>query len=205
MEEMGIEQINFDQNQSKNAENLELKNYDSLDEPEVVNGQFSNTFDIGSDKLDSNTKNYNSNKSLIYDSKIADKTKDDSRSLDYKNHNHHNFKHHHGHGGSAENLNVRAAAIHILGDIIQSAGVLLAALLIYAFPNLNIIDPLCTFLFSILVVFTTYYIVKDCMIILLEGVPTSINYDSVKIALETINGVASVKELHIWSLTSGKH
>lgn len=60
-------------------------------------------------------------------------------------------------------------------------------------------------MFSILVVFTLYYVVKDCMIILLEGVPTEIKYDHVKLALQRLENVVSVKELHIWSLTSGKH
>lgn len=53
--------------------------------------------------------------------------------------------------------------------------------------------------------FTTFYIVKDCILILLEGVPAELKYDEVKFALERINGVVSIKSLHIWSLTSGKN
>lgn len=60
-------------------------------------------------------------------------------------------------------------------------------------------------MFSVLVMFTTYFIVKDCMIILLEGVPTDITYEEVKSSLKSIHGVTSIKELHIWSLTSGKN
>lgn len=99
-------------------------------------------------------------------------------------HGHHG--HHHGHSheelghssdshGSShknsENLNVRAAFIHVIGDFIQSLGVMIAALVIYFYPHLQWIDPVCTFFFSILVLFTTYHIIKDVTNVLMEGKP----------------------------------
>lgn len=97
-------------------------------------------------------------------------------------HGHHG--HHHGHSheelghssdshGSShknsENLNVRAALIHVIGDFIQSLGVMIAAVVIYFYPHLQWIDPVCTFFFSILVLFTTYHIIKDVTNVLMEG------------------------------------
>ena len=76
------------------------------------------------------------------------------------------------HGSShknSENLNVRAAFIHVIGDFIQSLGVLIAATVIYFYPHLQWIDPVCTFLFSILVLITTYHIIKDVTNVLMEG------------------------------------
>merc|ERR1719458_1907840 len=61
----------------------------------------------------------------------------------------------HGHGGgNQENINVKAAFIHVIGDFLQSLGVFIAALVIYFKPEWNIIDPVCTFVFSVLVLFT---------------------------------------------------
>lgn len=58
-------------------------------------------------------------------------------------------------------MNVRAAFVHILGDLLQSIGVIIAAIIIYIYPEHTIVDPICTFIFSILVMFTTVPIVKD--------------------------------------------
>ncbi len=68
-----------------------------------------------------------------------------------------------------ENINVRAAFIHVLGDFLQSLGVFVAALIIYFKPEWVIIDPICTFIFSVLVLFTTVRILKDTMNVLMEG------------------------------------
>ena len=54
-----------------------------------------------------------------------------------------------------ENLNVRAAIVHMIGDMVQSLGVIAAAVIIYVQPDWTIADPICTFLFSILVMITT--------------------------------------------------
>lgn len=74
--------------------------------------------------------------------------------------------HGHSHGGaSAENINVRAAFIHVLGDILQSIGVFVAAILIYFYPTWKLVDPICTFIFSVVVLFTTVAILKDTLLV----------------------------------------
>ena len=78
-----------------------------------------------------------------------------------------------------DNINVRAAIVHMIGDMIQSLGVIIAAVIIYIKPDWTIADPICTFLFSILVMFTTVPIFKDCMAILMEEAPEDI--DSVEL------------------------
>ena len=64
-------------------------------------------------------------------------------------------------------MNVRAAIIHMLGDMVQSLGVIAAALIIYFKPVWSVADPVCTFLFSILVLMTTVPIFSDMMRLLL--------------------------------------
>lgn len=62
-------------------------------------------------------------------------------------------------------MNVRAALIHVISDFVQSCGVFVAALIIYIQPSWRIVDPICTFLFSVLVLFTTLNIMKDAILV----------------------------------------
>ena len=99
----------------------------------------------------------------------------------------HSHGHNHGHGHSHENLNMRAAIIHIFGDIIQSIGVLIAAIIIYFKPEYYIADPICTFIFTVLVMFTTIPIFRECVSVLMEATPTNINAKQVYKDLLEVN------------------
>ena len=66
------------------------------------------------------------------------------------------------------NINIRAAVVHVIGDMLQSIGVIIAAILITIDSDFKIADPICTYLFSILVIFTTIPVFRDCMRILME-------------------------------------
>ncbi|XP_061166928.1 proton-coupled zinc antiporter SLC30A8-like [Saccostrea echinata] len=113
--------------------------------------------------------------------------------------------HAHGHSHKKEkNINVRAAFIHVLGDLVQSLGVLVAAVIIWFKPEWKIADPICTFLFSILVIFTTMHIVKDIVIVLMEGAPRTVNFVDVTQSLLEIDGVREVHDLRMWSLSMNK-
>uniref|UniRef100_A0AC34FEL6 Uncharacterized protein n=1 Tax=Panagrolaimus sp. ES5 TaxID=591445 RepID=A0AC34FEL6_9BILA len=118
----------------------------------------------------------------------------------------HGHAHSHADGGSGDehNINVRAAFIHVLGDLIQSIGVLIAALLILWNPDWAIADPICTLMFSVIVLFTTIYIIRDALVVLLEGRPSSIDFRTVLSSLENIKGVKKVHDLRIWALTMDK-
>lgn len=109
----------------------------------------------------------------------------------------------------AHNINVTAAYVHAIGDLIQSAGVCIAGILIWIFPGethptVQLADPIVTFLFSIMVLMSTYNILKTSLNVLMEGVPDG--YDPLRIARElvAIEGVIDVHHLHIWSLTVGE-
>ena len=85
-----------------------------------------------------------------------------------------------------QNMNVRAAIIHMAGDIVQSVGVIIAAVIIYVQPTWTIADPICTFLFSILVLLTTVPIFIDVMGILMETTPGDIE------AVDLFNAITAV-------------
>ena len=101
----------------------------------------------------------------------------------------------------ARHLNVRAALIHVLGDFIQSIGVLISAVIIKIWPQAKNADPLCTLLFSVIVMFTTVYVVKDVVRILMEGHPRNHCYDEIYSALLDIKNVVRVHDLRVWSLS----
>ncbi|KAK5858018.1 hypothetical protein PBY51_011219 [Eleginops maclovinus] len=101
------------------------------------------------------------------------------------------------------NASVRAAFVHVVGDLLQSVGVLLAATIIHFRPEYKVADPICTFLFSVLVLGTTLPISKDVFRILMEGSPEEVI--SVRERLLALRGVRSVHALHVWSLNLTKH
>ncbi|XP_054446054.1 proton-coupled zinc antiporter SLC30A8 [Pteronotus mesoamericanus] len=107
----------------------------------------------------------------------------------------------HNHKEEQANASVRAAFVHALGDLFQSISVLTSALIIYFKPDYKMADPICTFVFSILVLISTITILKDFSILLMEGVPKNLSYNAVKELILAVDGVVSVHSLHIWSLT----
>ncbi|CAG0917010.1 unnamed protein product [Notodromas monacha] len=107
---------------------------------------------------------------------------------------------HHSH----QNINVRAAFIHVIGDFIQSVGVFIAALVIYFKPEWRLVDPVCTFLFSILVLLTTFAIMRDTLTVLMEGIPRGIDFAAVEKSFLGIDGVVYVHNLRIWALSMDK-
>ena len=95
--------------------------------------------------------------------------------------------------------------MHVIGDIIQSIGVIIASTVIYFYPEAKVADPICTLLFSVLVLFTTIPVFGDCMRILMQSVPKGINTRSLIENLLEIEGVNAVDDIHVWSIASGKN
>jgi zinc transporter 2 len=76
--------------------------------------------------------------------------------------------------------------IHIIGDIVQSIGVIIAAIIIYFFPKFHIIDPIMTIIFSVIVMITTIPIIKQCIYVIMQGTPLSIDIIQVKKVIEEV-------------------
>ena len=97
--------------------------------------------------------------------------------------------------------------MHILGDVLNSIGVIIAATIIFIFPSLWWLDPVCTYFFTAIVFYTTRLTFMQCINILLEGTPheSEIDSDDVRNALRRIEGVREVHDLHIWSLSVSRH
>ncbi|WP_040204173.1 cation diffusion facilitator family transporter [Neobacillus jeddahensis] len=105
-------------------------------------------------------------------------------------------------GDKDENLNVRSAFLHVLGDMLGSVGAIVAALLIMLF-GWGIADPIASVIVAILILMSGFRVTKESFHILMEGAPTQINMKEVKDALRQIPLVKEVHDLHIWTITSG--
>ena len=103
-----------------------------------------------------------------------------------------------------ENLNIRAAIVHMVGDMIQSLGVIAAAAIVYVKPEWTKADPICTFLFTILVLMTTIPIFKDCMRYLMEMAPEGIDTVELYNAITNLDCVKEINDFHLWALSDEK-
>ncbi|KTG39117.1 hypothetical protein cypCar_00010045 [Cyprinus carpio] len=117
------------------------------------------------------------------------------------NANHYDVEKHGSGKRQQANASVRAAFVHVIGDLLQSVSVLVSALIIFFKPEYKIADPICTFLFSLFVLGTTVTIMRDIIIVLMEGTPAGVNYNEVREQLLRVKGVKAVHNLHIWALT----
>lgn len=102
----------------------------------------------------------------------------------------------------SETLNLRAAFLHVVADLLGSVGVILAALLIITTGWLAA-DPLVSILIGVLVLVSSWGVLRESVHILLEATPDGIDADRVATAMAGAPGVVNVSDLHIWTITSG--
>jgi cobalt-zinc-cadmium efflux system protein len=106
------------------------------------------------------------------------------------------------HSGSSHSLNVRGAYLHVLGDLLGSAAAVIAALLI-RYEGWAIADPVASIVMTMLIVRSSWTLVKESVDVLLEAAPAHIDLAKVHESLRAVAGVESVHDLHVWTLTSG--
>ncbi len=104
-------------------------------------------------------------------------------------------------GDTSENLNIRSAFLHVIGDLLGSVGAIVAAILIMAF-GWNLADPIASVIVAALVLISAYRVTRDSVHILMEGTPAGYDADEIRSELAKIPGVREVHDLHIWSLSS---
>jgi cobalt-zinc-cadmium efflux system protein len=106
------------------------------------------------------------------------------------------------HRHSAESLNVSAALRHVLADLLGSLGVVLAALVILS-TGWEYADPVVSVLIGLLILVSSWGVLRDSIQILLEGSPAGIDVEQVGRAMAAMPGVTQVHDLHVWTITSG--
>lgn len=103
-----------------------------------------------------------------------------------------------------ENINVRSAVLHMLGDAAASAGVIVGGIII-TLTGWYVVDPILSVLIALLIAFGAVNILKQTINILMEAIPKGVNLQQVSETIRSVNGVHGIHHLHIWSLTSGKN
>jgi cobalt-zinc-cadmium efflux system protein len=105
-------------------------------------------------------------------------------------------------GDIKHNLNLRSAYLHILGDALGSVGAIAAGLLMLIF-SWYLADPIISVIVALLILKSAWGIVRHTVHVLMEGTPPAISQSKVKEALQAIDHVIEVHDLHIWTITSG--
>jgi cobalt-zinc-cadmium efflux system protein len=116
-------------------------------------------------------------------------------------HDHHDYEEH-DQVSVRKDLNLNSAFLHVLGDAISSVGVILAAILI-KLTNITWIDPLMSILIGIIILVSSFRVLRGAMRILVEGVPEGLSIAKINQSLCCIPDVVSVHDLHVWSICSG--
>lgn len=105
------------------------------------------------------------------------------------------------HGGD-DSLNTRAALLHVMGDLLGSVAALVAGLVIYITGWMPI-DPLLSLLICILILVSSFSLLRDVLHVIMEGVPNGLVLPQVGQSMAAVDGVESIHDLHIWTLSSG--
>lgn len=102
----------------------------------------------------------------------------------------------------AEDLNVRSAFLHVIGDAVSSVGVIIAAVVIW-FSGWQWVDPLMSVFIGVIIVISSWRVLKSSLHILVEGVPEHLSVEKIGQSMAEVSGVQDVHDLHVWSICSG--
>ena len=95
------------------------------------------------------------------------------------------------------NINIKSAMLHFLGDLLNSVGVIISSIIIY-FTNFVYIDIIMSVVISVIIFTGGYKISKEAFFILMEAVPSEINLSALRNELLNIDGIKNIHELHVW-------
>lgn len=104
--------------------------------------------------------------------------------------------------GRGESLNVRGAWLHVATDALGSVGAIVGGALI-AFAGWAWADPAVSVLIGVLVIYSSWGLLKETVAVLMEGAPANVDVDDVRDAMRGVASVTAVHDLHVWSITTG--
>jgi len=106
--------------------------------------------------------------------------------------------------GVARDVNMRSAFLHMAGDTLSTAAVIIGGAAIL-FTGHTWIDPVLSLIIAALILWSSIDIVRETLNILLEGTPRGIEINQIRSGMESVEGVINVHDLHVWSLGSQSH
>jgi cobalt-zinc-cadmium efflux system protein len=106
------------------------------------------------------------------------------------------------HKGSKDDLNIRSAYLHMLGDAVSAFGVVIAGVLVATMRG-PLADPIVSLLIAGLILYSSYGVLRESATVLLEGTPTGMDMPAVIAAIKSVGGVLDVHDLHVWMVGPG--
>ncbi len=106
------------------------------------------------------------------------------------------------HKGSKDDLNIRSAYLHMLGDAVSAFGVVIAGVLV-ATTRGPLADPIVSLLIAGLILYSSYSVLRESGTVLLEGTPAGMDMPAVIAAIKGVAGVLDVHDLHVWMVGPG--
>ena len=105
------------------------------------------------------------------------------------------------HGGHHHNLNMRGAFLHVISDAIGSVGAIAAGAIMLT-TGWYLADPLISIFIGVLILFSSWSLVRDSVNVLMQTVPKGIQLEEVRKTIEAVDGVSKIHDLHVWAVTS---
>ncbi len=102
---------------------------------------------------------------------------------------------------NTHSLNLRAAMIHAIGDLLGSLVAIIAGIIIY-FSHWSIVDPILSLIVIILLLISNYQLIKKSSIVLMAGVPEHLDYEQIGQDIRKVSGIIDVHDLHIWYISA---
>lgn len=97
---------------------------------------------------------------------------------------------------------MRSAYMHMVGDAVSAVGVVIAGVIV-AFTGASIADPLVSILIGLLILWSSWGVLKESVNVLLEGIPEAMEMEKVESTISGAHGVLAVHDLHVWTVGSG--
>jgi cobalt-zinc-cadmium efflux system protein len=108
------------------------------------------------------------------------------------------------HEHRGHSLNLQGAYLHVLSDLLGSVGVLVAGLVVMT-TGWTLVDPLVSVGISVLILTSSWQLVREAVDVLMEAVPPHVDLDRLRASLEAVPGTREVHDLHVWTLTTGHY
>lgn len=106
--------------------------------------------------------------------------------------------------GKKNDINLKAAFVHFLGDALGAAAIIIGAIII-RYTRWTYIDPILSIALGGLILYSAWDIIRESMNILLEGLPRGLALPDIALAMSNVDGVLDVHDLHVWSIGSHTH
>ena len=103
----------------------------------------------------------------------------------------------------ARSLNVRSAYLHVLSDALASLAVIIGGVIMWLTNGMYVLDAVLACLIALLILVSSYRLLRDAIDVLLEAVPKGLDPSRVRADIHGVPGVREVHDLHIWTITSG--